>query len=150
MRLIVMILLFFYSCGTVVAKDLTQDQLKMREAVTIINLIVVQYENATLLPLKYLKNDLLINQACYVTQPEIEKMIREFTRQYEGGISRQHIARALDYLEKAIGVYADAIGNSDGKVMESEMNALRQQTKNSNGLFFLCCLVDGYKDVPRK
>jgi hypothetical protein len=144
-----MLLLFFCSCGTVAAKDLTQDQMRMRDAVTVINLIVLQYENATLVPLQYLKDDLL-NRECHVMQPEIEKMIREFTRQYEGGTSRQHIARALDYFEKAVGVYADAIGNGDGNVTDGELTALSEQTQNNSGMFFLSCLFEGYKDVPRQ
>ncbi len=129
-------------------REFDRDQKAMSDALMLINELMLVHENA---PLEKWPKDVNVKQgirsACQVTQPQVENMLRTHALTYEGGVTADHMKRVADRMSKAIGFYADATGNDDGKVYLGEFEDFLR-SKNvieNNGMFFLLCFIETYK-----
>lgn len=124
------------------------DQKAMSDALMLINQIMLIHENA---PLEKWPKSMRVKNGmrsvCQVTQPQVEDMLRTHALTYEGGVTAEHMKRVADRMSKAIGFYADATGNDDGKVYRGELEDFLRSNRviKNNGMFFLLCFIEVYK-----
>ena len=129
-------------------QEFDMDQRAMSDALMLINQIMLVHEKS---PLEKWPKDSGVKQtvrpACQIAQPQVEDMLRTHALTYEGGVTAEHMTRVANRMSKAIGFYADATGNDDGKVYLGELeNFLRSENViKNNGMFFLLCFIETYK-----
>lgn len=124
------------------------DQKAMSDALMLINQVMLIYENA---PLEKWPKGMNVRQemcsVCQVTQPQVENMLRTHALTYEGGVAAEQMKRVADRMFKAIGFYADATGDNDGKVYLGELEDFLRSERviRNNGMIFLLCFIEVYK-----
>jgi len=92
--------------------------------------------------------DLGDEDECIITNPELENILRDFSRLYEGSNDRRAIARTIDTLIETLSQMYDADGNDS--LSHIEVHEIAKLSQKSNAINMLICLSIAYVDVPRQ
>jgi hypothetical protein len=88
-----------------------------------------------------------INKKCMITNSFLEAQIKNHAKRFEGGQSRQAIARTLDRLSLVVIKKFDITG--DGEISSLEEKLLEVIVINNNSFIALFCYISEYSNVPR-
>lgn len=117
------------------ADDLQVETFQLFENLTMVDEKNMPYEPGY-------KDDL--PRVCRISNHTADRLIREYIKSTQNGISPNDITRAVSAVTPKIPLYADHIGNDDGIITNDELTEFSQMATRSDAFVYLFCIITVY------
>lgn len=85
-----------------------------------------------------------LSQVCRVSNRRADRLIREYVKSTQRGVSSDDVTRAVSIITSKIPLYVDHIGDNDGIIRNDELLEFKQIATHNDALVYLFCVISAY------